>query len=182
MDEAEETSKEVYARFGLAVYYAQVLEYGLVNAMVILRLLSHRQTVARDREQWRAAVDGFMDRQFQTTLGRMIKGFREGSDVPPDLEGLLGRALEKRNWLAHHYFRERADQFVTHAGRSRMLEELGVVRQLFEDADEALDSFVRPVRRRYGISDEWIERELLETLRATQSDALGRRAGRDTPD
>jgi hypothetical protein len=171
MDDAEETTKEVYARFGLVVYYGQVLEHGLVNAMVILQLLPHRQAVAYDRERWSAAVDGFMDRHFRTTLGRMMKAFREGSDVPPDLEGLLGRALEKRNWLAHHYFRVRADEFLTHAGRLRMLEELEAVRQLIEDADRALDSFVKPVRERYGITDEWIERELLRLEEAVGNGA-----------
>jgi hypothetical protein len=152
------------------MYYAQVLEHGLVNAMVILQLLPHSRTVARDREHWGAVVDGFMDHHFQTTLGRMIKAFREGSAVPPDLEGQLGRALEKRNWLTHHFFRERADEFLTHAGRLRMLEELEAARQLFDDADRALDSFVKPVRERNGITDEWIERELLETRRARHSD------------
>lgn len=77
MDDAEETTKEVYARFGLAVYYGQVLEHGLVNAMAILQLFPHRQTNAHDRAHWSAAVDGLMDRHFQTTLGRMIKAFRE---------------------------------------------------------------------------------------------------------
>lgn len=85
---------------------------------------------------------------------------------------MLGRALEKRNWLAHHYFRERADEFVTDAGRLRMIEELEVMRQLFEDADDALDLFVKPVRERHGITDEWIERELLETGRGTQTGAM----------
>ena len=172
MADAEETSKEVYARFGLAVYYGQVLEHGLVNAMVILRLIPHRQAVAHDHEQWSAAVDEFMDHHFQTTLGRMIKAFREVSDVPPDLEDLLSRVLEKRNWLAHHYFRERADEFVTDAGRLRMIEELEIVRQLFADADRTLDSFVRPVRERYGITDEWIERKVLETRRGPQTGAM----------
>lgn len=31
--------KEVYARFGLAVYHAQELEHGLVNAPVVLGLI-----------------------------------------------------------------------------------------------------------------------------------------------
>jgi hypothetical protein len=160
MDDAEETTKEVYARFGLAMYYAQVLEHGLVNAMVCLQLLPNMRAVARDHEQWSVAIDGFMDRQVQTTLGQMIKAFGGGSDVPPDLERLLRRALEKRNWLAHHYFRERADEFVTHDGRLRMISELEIVRKLLDDADRALDLFIKPVRERYGITDEWIEREL----------------------
>ena len=160
MDDAEETTKEVYARFGLAMYYAQVLEHGLVNALVCLQQLPNKRAVARDREQWNTAVDEFLDHHFQTTLGRMIKSFREGSEVPPDLEGLLGRALEKRNWLTHHYFRERADEFVTHDGRLRMISELEIVRKLLDDADRALDLFIKPVRERSGITDEWIEREL----------------------
>ena len=37
MSEEENTHiKEVYAQFGLAVYYAQVLEHGMVNALVFL--------------------------------------------------------------------------------------------------------------------------------------------------
>ena len=40
MDNEDEHTKEVYARFGLAVYYAQVLEHGLVNALTISRLNS----------------------------------------------------------------------------------------------------------------------------------------------
>ncbi len=171
MDDAEETTKEVYARFGLAMYYAQVLEHGLVNAMVCLQLLPNMRAIAHDHEQWSVVIDGFMDRQFETTLGRMIRAFREGSDIPPDLERLLRRALEKRNWLTHHYFRERADAFLTHAGRLRMLEELEAVRQLIEDADRALDSFVKPVRERYGITDEWIERELLRLEEAVGNGA-----------
>lgn len=38
----DEHVKEVYARFGLAVYFAQVLEHGLVNALVILFLLPRK--------------------------------------------------------------------------------------------------------------------------------------------
>lgn len=44
--------KEVYARFGLAVYFAQVLEHGLVNALVILDLIPARCHLARSRDQW----------------------------------------------------------------------------------------------------------------------------------
>lgn len=31
----------------------------------------------------------------------------------PDLDRALNRALEKRNWLVHHYFWERAAEFMT---------------------------------------------------------------------
>jgi len=47
----DEHVKEVYARFGLAVYYAQVLEHGLVNALVVLDLIPNRRHLARSRDE-----------------------------------------------------------------------------------------------------------------------------------
>jgi hypothetical protein len=44
--------KEVYARFGLAVYWAQVLERGVVNALVIVDLIPSRRHLARSAEEW----------------------------------------------------------------------------------------------------------------------------------
>jgi len=63
-DKNEEV-KEVYARFGLAVYCAQVLEHGLVNALVILDLIPSRHHLARSRDEWSAEVDAFMARNFE---------------------------------------------------------------------------------------------------------------------
>ncbi len=44
--------KEVYARFGLAVYCIQVLEHALVNALVILDLIPSRRHLARSGDEW----------------------------------------------------------------------------------------------------------------------------------
>ena len=45
-------------------------------------------------------------------------------DVPENLSWDLKNALNKRNWLAHDYFWERAVQFMTTEGRADMIEEL----------------------------------------------------------
>lgn len=60
--------KEVYARFGLAVYWAQLFEHGLVNALVILDLIPSRRHLARSNQEWEATVDAFMNRHFETTV------------------------------------------------------------------------------------------------------------------
>jgi len=77
-----------------------------------------------------------------------------------DLESLLRNALRKRNWLVHDYFRERAEEFVSNAGRQEMLKEIDECRELFQTADASLDSIVRPLRTSQGITDERIEREM----------------------
>jgi hypothetical protein len=38
MDSDDEQTRDVFAHFGLAMYLAQTLEHGIVNALVILRL------------------------------------------------------------------------------------------------------------------------------------------------
>src|SRR5438034_11431655 len=113
----DEHIREVYAYFGLAAYFGQVLEHGIVNAMVILRLPN------RDRFT-RGDIDAFMDQQFENTLGKLIKTLRAEIALPADLEGILKQALKLRNWLCHDYFRERAREFMTEAGRAGMLAEL----------------------------------------------------------
>ena len=42
MDE-DEQHKEIYAHFGLAIFTAQVLEHGIVNALVCCDLIPNRR-------------------------------------------------------------------------------------------------------------------------------------------
>ena len=49
-DPESEHIKEVYARFGLALYYAQVLEHAIVNALVVVDLIPARRHLARSKD------------------------------------------------------------------------------------------------------------------------------------
>ncbi|MDB5309834.1 MAG: hypothetical protein JWO38_4036 [Gemmataceae bacterium] len=148
----EEQIREVYAYFGLAVYCGQVLEHGIVNAMVVLRL------PRRDRFT-KGDIDAFMDQQFENTLGKLIKNLRAELALPTDLEGLLGQALKTRNWLCHEYFRERAIEFMTAAGRDKMLAELADAGELLNRADKRLSAVVQPLADRYGLTEEKMQVE-----------------------
>src|SRR5688572_27846814 len=83
-DEGEHV-KEVYARFGLAIYRAQVLEHALVNALTILNLIPSRRHLARSRDEWSGEVDAFMDRSFEGTMGRLLNSLRSVAHVDPEL-------------------------------------------------------------------------------------------------
>jgi len=150
----DEHVKTVYAHFGLAMYLAQVLEHGLANALMSAELLPRRAGKPVPRKEWEAEFDAFMDQQYQQTLGRLIRALRGSTSVPPDLEGLLAEALERRNFLAHHYFRERAEVFMSFAGREKMIEELQRAQKLFDEADARLTEVAKPLRERYGLTDE----------------------------
>ena len=145
--------RDTYAHFGLATYMAQVLEHGIVNAMVVANLPG-RESITR------SDIDAFMDRQFKNTLGQLLRQLGEYVTVPADLSEVLGDALAKRNWLARHYFRERATEFMTDIGCSRMITELEALQLLFDDADQKLCAIVRPIREKYWVSDDVIAAEL----------------------
>lgn len=162
--------KEVYAQFGLAVYLAQVLEHGLVNALLLLELIPSRGRVVRTREEWEAEFDSFRDKHFETTLGKMIHNLKSVTEVAPELGSLLREALTRRNWLAHHYFRERAVEFMSDGGREEMLVELQDAHDLFEKAERRLDEIVEPLRRKYGLTEERLKQVENELLAGARSD------------
>lgn len=150
----DEHVKIVYAHFGLALYLAQVLEHGLANALMSAELLPRRAGNPVTKKLWEAEFVLFMNEQFDKPLGRLISGLKKVALVPADLETLLSTALKTRNFLAHHFFRERAEFFMSRDGRKKMIEELEKAQRLFEAADEELTEVAKPFREKYGLTDE----------------------------
>ena len=146
----EEQSRDVYAHYGLTMYLAQVLEYAIVSAFVILRLPEKQKYTRED-------IDDLMDGRFKKTLGMLLKTLRDEMTLPETLEATLSQALARRNFLAHHYFRERAEQFVTREGRAKMIVELQIDQQLFQSADTALSGVLRPMRIANGLTDQALD-------------------------
>ena len=164
MDE-DEHIKEVYAHFGLAMYLAQVLEHGIVNALIYADLVPRRAGHVRTKEQWEAEFDAFMGRHFEVTLGRLLKRLNEHVPVPEGLQANLNAALKARNHLAHVFFRERAAPYMSAEGRDGMLKELAEAQTIFERADADLDAVVRPFRMKIGFTDERLQREYEQMCR-----------------
>lgn len=164
LDPESEQIKEVYARFGLAVFMSQCLEHQLANSLLMLDLIPNNRAKAKSIQQWEETFDTFIESQFQKTLGKLIRSLQAVAPVQPELEGLLIKALERRNFLAHHYFRERAMEFMTNDGRVSMLSELEDAKDLFSKADRALIEVTKPVAIKYGINKELIEQCFQEML------------------
>ena len=89
---------------------------------------------------------------------------------------ILDEALELRNILTHHYFREHAEDFVSEKGRGEMKKELQLVIEKFKKADQILVRLYGPLWQKYGVDDEFVERELAEIrARAKLRDSKGQR-------
>ena len=69
----EEQIREVYSRYGLAMYMVQVLEHGMVNAGIIMRTLGKRASYP-DEDSWLAAFDASYETGLAKTYGNMLDG------------------------------------------------------------------------------------------------------------
>jgi hypothetical protein len=158
MDESNltEISNEPYTQFGLAMYHAQVLEYGIVNAIGAYNLSAQRE----QRQQVTASdIEGLWAKAFKGVLGTLIAKLRVTVDIPPPLEDQLDEALRIRNWLAHGYFRDRMFDLPSVEGRNKMVQELKEAVRLFAAVDGDLELLVKPVWTKLDVTDEKVRAE-----------------------
>jgi hypothetical protein len=137
-------SREVYARFGLAVYASQVLEHGIVNLVVWSGVRDGSYRAYEETETANAEL-------FRQTLGSVKKILLSRRPDVGHLDELLLRAVRLRNFLAHQYFRQRAAAFLTEAGKHQMIEELEKATAFFEDVDAKIDPLTMQIIEAIGV-------------------------------
>jgi hypothetical protein len=121
-------SREVYAKFGLAIYEGQVLEHEIVNLIISSGI---GLGTYRTREEIEAADVEL----FRRTMGTLKKELLLRRIDLGHLEDELIRAVTLRNFLAHRYFRERVSAFMSKEGRDQMIAEL--VEKAAQEAKES---------------------------------------------
>jgi hypothetical protein len=166
-DEDAVQIREVYSRYGLAMYQVQVLEHGMVNAVIVGRMLP---TMRRhpNRSAWEDAFDRAYDIELAKTFGNMLRAL-ETLNFPEELLKRLRSAKTERDRLAHRFFREHDRDFLSRAGRTRMIAECEDAIEMFSTIDADLEERIRPQRERHGITSEWIERHLAAALTAASA-------------
>ena len=153
--------KEVFAYFGRAYYEAGVLETGLAIALMQIDFLSRArdqyladQGKSFDRERYQAEFDRFMESQHAQTLGNLIKRVSVLPELSDDLKERFRDAKKRRDFLGHHYFRERAIDFSNRSGRDKMIAELNSDGEMFEAIDRDLYAELAPIRQKIGMNCE----------------------------
>ena len=140
-----EFGPEVRARFGLAMYYAQMLEFGIVNLLLALGITGGTYN---NYEETEAVVV----RLLGATLGQLNQGLADSEIDLTHLHDDLRRALRLRNFLAHNYFRERILAAELPAGRERMLDELAQAASFLQELRERLNALIKEIYETQGIS------------------------------
>jgi hypothetical protein len=152
--------REVYARFGLAYYQSECLHRELCMSLAWLGLPS-RDLITRPRVEERLAY------AFSLTLGDVAAKL-EGV-LPAELSGELQEAVNRRNFLAHHFWFERAHLMFSVEDVSELIAELNKDAELFDSLDTKLSKWSESKRRELGLTDEVVQASLRRIL-AGQSD------------
>ena len=168
MDSTSEECKDVYAHFGLAMYLAQCVEQSIIQLLIFFDFFDKNAQHWESEEKWATDFDIFESAVSRKTMGRLIgalKGLENFSQLlDDDLEGLLGEALDKRNWLAHAYFSDRASHFIHSAGRAEMIAELEEARHLFKRVEDKLNTITYALTDKYGLTEGMVQ-ELAEKMK-----------------
>jgi hypothetical protein len=128
----------------LTKQYAQVKKTGLKNF---------------DRSKYESEFDAFFDQQFSQTMGSLLKRLEAAVPLDTNLKSKIALAKERRNFLAHHFYRERVEKMFTPMGLDEMIDELEGDQKLFRMVDQELEEVTSSIRKRLGIRDERVEAE-----------------------
>jgi hypothetical protein len=147
--------REVYAAFGVAVYFCQVLETGLVNYLGLLMRMKSGAPMSE------AEVDDLLGNLLRNTFGQNINKVRQqlGNEGRWILDDEMRETLELRNQLVHRWMRERVILQDNSSNRQAMVAELEAATARLQQADELLVQRTQRLMASAGVSLEEIQAE-----------------------
>jgi hypothetical protein len=159
----DELIREMYARFGLAYYQSECLHRGLCIAFAWAGLPS-LDLITRPRVEERLA------QAFSLTLGDVAARLEDV--LPAELADQIRAAVATRNFLAHHFWFERAHLMFNASHVRQLVSELDAYAEMFDRLDARVDEWSEPTRQRLGLTDEVLQASLERTLAGEADEPL----------
>jgi hypothetical protein len=105
---------EVFARYGRAVYMANVVEDSLARTLLQIKFMKTKEDFIKaqgkgfDRAKIAAEWDAYEKEQHGKMMGQLVGAVENSADFSDDLKNRIKVANKRRNHLVHHYWREQA--------------------------------------------------------------------------
>ncbi|MGR6543321.1 hypothetical protein [Paenibacillus tundrae] len=142
-----EHSRELFAYYGLAVYYGQSLEQQLVNLILLMKLSQGKVMTNEDLED-------LYERKMSSSLGQLIHEVRHHFTFSDDETRQLNELWQQRNSIVHHYFKERIHETFSPEGRSRMISELEDFKNRAQELEMTLQIYTAAWIAQLGLDAE----------------------------
>lgn len=164
MDREDEEVRDVYAYYGLAMYWASCLEQSIFQHLLFFDHFPKAIDSYEDANKWAREFDEFEEREMKQTMGKLVRRLKEAGQPTEEIKNSLDLALKARNWLVHSYFADRAVQFTLSEGRGEMISELQSLRDQFMACANSIDELSQPILEKYGFTEEMQARVLEEMV------------------
>jgi hypothetical protein len=126
-----DTANEMAIALGLASFQAQALEYSLVSLHAVSSIGSGK-----------ISIRSLMDARYKQTLGKLINDAFSDLKIPNHIQEDLKEALEKRNWVTHHFFREYGCAGFSPEIQRKATRELAACWQMFERMSDQITDLI----------------------------------------
>lgn len=145
-------SRLVYAYFGLAVYFGQVLEEALTQMLWMHRFFKQNK---QTNEILNQIIDEF--EKSKKTMGHIINEVKQAYSLSNEIELKLKEALSKRNYLVHRYFKDQIQKCYSEVGQKEMLQYFCNFIDHTSETDSALKPYFAGYMKKFGLTDEKLE-------------------------
>jgi protein involved in temperature-dependent protein secretion len=140
--------REVYANFGLCMYFAQVFETGLI---IILTTLEAMAKKAATRQEYEQSFDSLYARHEALTFGNLLRALSSHKFLPVEIMEEARALKAERDHLAHRFFRDHDLDALTVGGSFAMIQDLEARRVRFMELDQRVSDLVDKVYEKAGI-------------------------------
>lgn len=135
--------EELYAEVGRAMHKAQLVEYAIVSAHLLLAKTGPSSERERTEQHWS-----------RMTLGQLLKPVVSHAALPEDAKQFIGTVIAARNHLAHGFFVSSAE-IHTSDGAAALMQEARAMIDVFERAQLLFDQILDGLARSAGIDLAW---------------------------
>jgi len=157
---------DLYAQFGIAAEKAQTLELEAGN--FVLAYLGLFFKPGQITEEQREFLSSLVDDMNHKTLGRLLKSIKGLATFDQHFISTVESALERRNYLTHHFFRSHNFAIHSEEGRRGMIEELRKIQEEFTLAHAMLSAASGALQGLVGlphVTEEQIQKLVAEGRR-----------------
>ena len=132
---------ELYAEFGMVAEKAQVLEVAAGNVALgfLMMFVKTDEITPEQTEMYRAIVDDVN----RKTFGSLLKHLKKTMNLSDSIIKVIDEALERRNYLTHHFFRSHNFALYSEKGRETMTAELKEIGEKLDLAKCTLDAMAK---------------------------------------
>lgn len=142
----------IYAYFGLAIYFSQVLEQTFSTMLYLNKIFKKK---VKTNKEINEIIDAIENQG--KTMGVLINEVKQSYPLTEKLALDLDTILKKRNHLAHKNFRIEIQKCYSDLGRKEMLEYFGDFIDQAKNIDEELYEYYSKYSEKLGLTEQRVD-------------------------